>query len=149
MPSIRHTLSRWPTALVWGIVGFSTVAWWLQVQSAQAARTWAPAAAVQVATPPDTGAIARMLGAGFQIATPTAAAASPASSRFVISGVAASGANSVALIGVDGKPAKPFVLGAEVTPGWIVKTIAGRRVELATSLSAPVSVTLELPAANR
>lgn len=146
MASLRQTLARWPTALVWGLVGFSSVAWWLQVRTTHAANTLAPPAAMAATSPPDTGAIARLLGAGARSNTVAAAVAPPASSRFVIVGIAASGANSVALIAVDGKPAKPFVVGAEATSGWVIKSISGRRVELGTSLQAPVSLTLELPA---
>ncbi len=64
---------------------------------------------------PDAQALARLLGAG-----PVAPAAAPAAaSRFALEGVLAGTASGhgAALIAVDGKPPKPYRVGAEVEPG--------------------------------
>ena len=70
----------------------------------------------------------------------------PASTKFVLFGLANSaGGQGVALIALDGKPAKPYRVGSLVADDLILKSICKTGVILATSLKSPDGVTLELP----
>ncbi|WP_394757366.1 type II secretion system protein N [Rhodoferax sp.] len=103
-------------------------------------------AAVVYTAPPaaDPQRVARLLGGGqTSVSSKTV---SSAASHFKLSGVLANRANSsYALISVDGKPAKPYRVGAQVNDDLVLHSVAPRSASLATSLDAPVSVTLELP----
>lgn len=67
-------------------------------------------------------------------------------SRLILSGVVAraAGGGGVALISVDGKPARAYPVGNRVVDGLILKAVAERRATLAASADAPDSLTLEL-----
>ncbi len=105
------------------------------VQPAQAA---GPAAA-------DPGALARLLGGGAQPAA-TAAPVASASSRFALTGIVTEGTHAgAALIAVDGKPAKPFRVGARVDDNLVLQSVAPRSVNLGAQADGPASITLELP----
>jgi general secretion pathway protein C len=79
--------------------------------------------------------------------TPAAAApVASVSSRFQLLGVVAdSDGRGAALIAVDGKPPKPYRVGAAVDENLVLQSVAPRRATLAASTSAPAAVTLELP----
>ncbi len=67
-------------------------------------------------------------------------------SRFALLGVVASRGNQgAALIAVDGKPPRPFRIGATVEEGYVLKFIDKRKAELAARVDGPSLVTLELP----
>jgi len=103
-------------------------------------------AAMVYTAPPaaDPQVVARLLGGG-QTGV-SAKLVSSAASHFKLSGVLADRASSsYALISVDGKPAKPYRVGAHVNDDLVLHSVAARSASLATSLDAPVSVTLELP----
>ena len=92
----------------------------------------------------DPQALARLLGGGQTqlVATLVASAAS----HFKLSGVVASqGKNGYALISIDGKPARPYRVGARLNDALLLHSVAPRSAALAASLDAPVSVTLDLP----
>jgi len=93
----------------------------------------------------DAAKLARLLGAD---AAPSALAAAPdATSRFRVAGVVAlGGGKGVALLSVDGKPAKPYRIGAQVEEGWVLQSVAQRSVSLGADASGPVRLQLELPA---
>jgi general secretion pathway protein C len=50
-----------------------------------------------------------------------------------------------ALISIDGKPPKPFRVGAPVDEGLVLQSVDARGAILAASAEAPPAVTLELP----
>jgi len=102
-------------------------------------------AAVVYTAPPaaDPQRVARLLGGGQT--SVSAKIISSAASHFKLSGVLANRASSYALISVDGKPAKPYRVGAQVNDDLVLHSVAPRSASLASSLDAPVSVTLELP----
>ena len=113
----------------------------------------APLAAAFSAQPADPLAVARALGGG-EVKTPAAALAAPsAGSRFALLGVVSDASGSgAALISVDGKPARPFRVGASVDGRLVLQSVTGRRVALAGGAGgtgAPVEVTLELPALSK
>lgn len=128
--------------LVWGAVAFSTVSWGLRWSALGAAPSNATAAA-QALPEVDVSAAARSLGAA---PAPTAAAPTLAS-RFELQGVLTGGPSAgAALIAVDGKPAKPFRVGALVADGLVLQSAQGRRVNLGAAVDGPQTLVLELPA---
>jgi general secretion pathway protein C len=130
------------TLLVWGAVAFSAVTWGLRWSATGAAPSNATAAA-QTLPEVDATAAARSLGAA-----PVQAAAAPTlASRFQLQGVMSGGPNAgAALIAVDGKPAKPYRVGAVVADGMVLQSVEGRRISVGASMDGPQTLLLELPA---
>jgi general secretion pathway protein C len=90
----------------------------------------------------DVSAAARSLGAApLQVpAAPTLA------NRFQLQGVMAGGPDAgAALISVDGKPAKPYRVGAVVVDGLVLQSAQGRRVSLGSAMDGPQTLALDLP----
>src|SRR5436190_21217648 len=110
--------NRWAVAggtfVLWGLVAASAVYWGLKLSSAPATGSLAPPAAS--AGPADPAAVARLLGA-----TPVAAApVASLSSRFTLLGIVAEAdGGGAALISVDGKPPKPYRVGAPLDEGLV------------------------------
>lgn len=138
--------NRWAVAAatfaVWGLVAATAVYWGMKLSSAGSSAPVAPIA--RSAPVPDPAATARLLGA-----TPAAAATSQVaslSSRFSLQGVVAEpDGGGAALIAVDGKPPKPYRVGAPVDETLVLKSVDARHATLAPNLQAPPAVTLELP----
>lgn len=105
------------------------------------------AAVATPAVPPDAVAVARALGGAAGAGDSSAAVqAAPVleSARFALMGVVAQpNAKGAALVSVDGKPAKPYTVGAVVVDGWTLQSVQGRRATLARNGAEMV---LELPA---
>jgi general secretion pathway protein C len=55
----------------------------------------------------------------------------------------------MALIAVDGKPARPFRVGATIDEGLVLQAVEGRRARLGPGVDAPSTLTLELPPVRR
>ncbi len=140
------TISRWAprlaASLLAGLAAAGLVYWGLKVP---APSTGNAVAAVQVPVlAPDTGLVARALGGSAVPAdAPLTAAAPAASARFALIGVVDQGGSGVALIGLDGKPAKPVAVGASVGEGWVLRQVQGRSATLERDGDAPLR--LELP----
>ena len=93
-------------------------------------------------------ALARALGGGNAAAAPLPAAVAVASvaGRLTLVGVVANRSRGgAALISVDGKPARPYRVGAQVEEGLVLQSVEPRRAVLADSLQGPASLTLDLP----
>jgi general secretion pathway protein C len=149
MQSIRSLLqpfapafSRLTSLLVWAVVAYSAVVFALQ---------WGggvPVDAVvagseqkQVLPEVDALAVSKALGVA-----PVQSASASLASRFVLVGVMDGGpTQGVALISVDGKPAKPYRLGQTVTDGFVVLATGPKKAELGPQLGAASSLVLELP----
>lgn len=149
MQSIRSLLqpfapafSRLTSLLVWAVVAYSAVVFALQ---------WGggvPVDAVvagseqkQVLPEVDALAVTKALGAA-----PVQSASASLASRFVLVGVMDGGpTQGVALISVDGKPAKPYRLGQTVSDGFVVLATGPKKAELGPQLGAASSLVLELP----
>jgi len=136
----------WPAllaGLLWLVAGLSAGYWVLQAVG-RSPVTPVPAS---VSPPPvvDATLLARALGA-LPAATPMAEATPAAASRYALQGVVAVGtARGAALIGVDGQPARPFSLGAEVTTGLVLQAVTAQQVRLGAAIDGPTAVTLEMP----
>lgn len=105
------------------------------------------AAVVAFSAPAQTNpqALARLLG-GAQTDAESAPLARATASHFKLFGVIADRAQGgYALIGVDGKAAKPFRVGSQVNDALVLQSLSPRSAALATSLNAPATLTLELP----
>lgn len=88
-------------------------------------------------------ALAHVLGADKSTATDRSP--SGLAARLALSGVVTNAAGSgAALISVDGKPARSYVVGSRVIEGLVLKELAPRRAMLAASVEAPVGLTLEM-----
>jgi general secretion pathway protein C len=139
--------NRWAVAagtfVLWGLVAASAVYWGMKLSSAQITGPVAPPA--PSAPPGDPAAIAKLLGA--TPAAPTAAAPAPSlASRFALLGVVAEqDGGGAALISVDGRPPKPFRVGASLDEGLVLQSVQPRTVAIGPSLKAQPALTLELP----
>jgi len=131
------------TFILWALVAASVVYWGMKLAARPAGPAIAPLA-TRTPAPADPVAVARLLGAS---PAATAAPAASLASRFALVGVVANRSKQgAALIAVDGKPAKPFRVGAAVDPGLVLQAVEGRRAILAASAEGPPVLTLDLPA---
>jgi general secretion pathway protein C len=129
------------TLCVWSAVGLS-VAYWVNK------RVFVKPSEVdldvsQANLPVDSKAIAKLLGASdSEVVEPTSTALK---NTFVLFGLARSAnGQGVALISLDGKPAKPYKLGSLVVDDLTLKTISTNTVMLAISDKATDGISLEL-----
>lgn len=128
------------TFLVWALAAASVVFWGLKFAAPSAVRPIAPAAGFGQAAP-DPQRVAQLLGAGAPAGNAPAAA-----SRYALLGVVADPDGvGAALISIDGRPAKPYRVGAPVHADLLLQSVAPRKAVLATAMNAPAQQTLELP----
>jgi len=125
--------SRWgvglATALVWALAAGSALYWGLHARQPVAPNL--PPAIGAPGPGVDAQAVARALGVP-QSGAHDADASQPAiASRVRLSGVITHGAGGAALLAVDGKPPKPYRVGAQVDGDWVVHAVSPHAVELA------------------
>ena len=134
---------RLATAAIWA--GVAASGWYWTQAGLFAARPAAveaivAAAPVEISNPAE---LARLLGA------PPRVAAGPGpgpAERFSLIGVIAKVAGQgAALIAVDGKPAQPFAVGAQIAPGYVLVSVGLRDAKVADDSQAPTSVVLSMP----
>lgn len=129
------------TFALWAVAAASAVAWGLKLSTPASSGAVGPAPG-RAAVTPDPAAVARLLGASPAEVAPTTSMAS----RFQLVGLADQRSGTdIALIAVDGKPARPFRVGSQVDEGLILQAVEGRRALLGPTSQGPASVTLELP----
>ena len=143
--TIKSSPNRWTlrlfTLLVWLLVGLCAAYWAFKFVTTKSVT--ATAAVSRPTVEVDSKAIAKMLRATDGAAKP---AVTVASTKFVLFGLAATAAGrGVALIALDGKPAKPYRVGSLVADDLLLKSISKTGVVLAASLQSPDGVTLDLP----
>jgi len=112
-------------------------------------KEWRIAAPLDVSTallkpaPVTTDMVARALGGAIPLAASDTAA--PPSTRYALVGIIANqSGGGVALISVDGKPAKPVRVGSRVDDSLVLQSVEGRRALLAGGVDKPTEVILEL-----
>lgn len=137
-------VTRLLSLLVWAAAGASAVVWGMKFW-ARGTPVPPGASVAQVAAPAGMD-LARVLGnpPPKPVAAPVPVAVD---SRFRLLGLAAPGAGQaggLALIAVDGKPARTWRVGREVEPGLRLLAVSHRRAELGVP-GAPPTLTLELP----
>jgi general secretion pathway protein C len=144
----RRMLARLCAFVIWALVAATAVFWGLRLVVAAPV---APAHAVPVGeTAALRGDLSRLLGSA-PVATAAAVAAPEAASRFRLIGVmapraaAASAAegSGVALIAVDGKPAKAYAVGARLDGEVMLQSVSLRAASIAMG-PGQASVLLEL-----
>lgn len=131
--------------VIWATVAAAAVYWGLRLFVQPQA---VPAQAVVASlAPPAGGDLTRLLGSP-PVQPVAAAAEQPVDSRFRLLGVVAprggQGANGLALVSVDGKPAKAVTLGRELEPGLRLLSVSQREAGFGTS-GAPATLKLTLP----
>lgn len=146
-PSPASWTVRGATFALWLLAAGSAAYWALKLGSAPT-RSAPVAAGARGPASIDPTAIARLLG-GSSTGNAVAAAPVPSlASRFNLVGVVAgvSSGGGAAVISVDGKPARPYRVGAQLEEGLVLQSVQGRRAVLAAQPDGPAVLTLELPA---
>ncbi len=132
---------RLTTLAIWALAAASVAYWGLRLSGPGAG----PAVPTVAPTPPvpDAQALARLLGA-VRTQAPVVA---PASSRFTLVGVLAGreSGGGAALIAVDGKPPRPYRVGAALDGGLVLQSLGPRQARLGASMDGPAALTLEMP----
>ena len=137
-------LSRLLSLLIWAAVAACALYWGLRLFVRPAP---VPGAAV-VATAPAaaTGDLSRLLGAP-PVQPVAGAVTAPTDSRFKLLGLVAPRAgqsSGLALISVDGKPARALAVGRELEPGLRLLAVSQRQADLGVPGRSP-ALTLALP----
>ena len=131
---------------IWAAVAAGAVHWALQWSGAGGSLSATPAAEVATAAP--RGDWSKVLGVT-PVVQLAAEAVPPQASRLRLIGVVAprggKSAGAVALIAVDGKPARAFGLGAEVIDSLRLRSVEAGRVLLSPRDGDGPSVELVLP----
>jgi general secretion pathway protein C len=129
--------------VIWALVAASVVFWALRLGARGPS---APPYTVPVGDSlPARGDLSRLLGSAPAASGP--AAAPEASSRFRLVGVAAplaSAPQGIALVSIDGKPARPFRVGAHVDGDLLLRSVAQRSAVFGPA-SGGTAFTLEIP----
>lgn len=131
--------------VIWALVAASVVFWALRLGTRGPS---APPYTLPVGDAPlPRGDLSRLLGSA--PAASAVAAAPELSSRFRLVGVAAPLASApqgfgIALLSIDGKPARPFRVGAHVDGDLLLRSVAQRSAAFGPA-SGATSFTLELP----
>ena len=141
------TLLRIVTLLVWTAVGASAVSWWLSGTSLTRPAGQAVAVAPAATVPPADWS--SMLGAGSADAVrPNAQSAAADASRFRLLGVAgpvrSDSRNGVALLSVDGAPARAFKVGQMIDGQLTVLAITAHEVRIGP-VGGATALTLQAP----
>ena len=144
--------SRWAvrgaTLVLWLLAVGSCVYWGLKI--APQASSVDVAAPVRMPPPVDPAAVARLLGANPLTTSTTAGVTASLASRLNLLGVVASrSSRGAALIAVDGKPPRPFRVGAAIDEGLVLQAVQGRRATIGATPAGPSVLTLELPPVKR
>ena len=142
-------LARLSAFVIWALVAATAVFWGLRLwtRAAEAPQYTVPVGDVLVAR----GDLSRLLGAT-PAATAAATATPEAASRFRLIGIMApktAAASSqpglgVALIAVDGKPPKAFVVGSALDVNMVLQSVSLRTAAIGPAQGS-TAVTLELP----
>ncbi len=141
-PSLKSWSLRLITLAVWLLAVLCAAYWVLKFVTVKPANNVFAAAAPAITI--DSDAVAKFLGA--PVLGANQPIITPASSNYALFGIvrAVAGAG-VALIATDGKPAKPYRVGSMVGDDLVLKSISRSDAILASSMSAPDGMKLELP----
>jgi general secretion pathway protein C len=142
---IKPWPARFAAFSLWALAALSASYWFTKVSGTSGVSTVAPALASE---PPvvQSDALARVFGPATAVAVGTLAVAAPdPSARLRLLGVVANRSRSgVALISVDGQPAKPYRVGSALDGGWTLQQVGTRTATLSPAASNAAAVTLEL-----
>jgi general secretion pathway protein C len=147
----RRMFARLSAFVIWSLVAATAMFWALRLTASPAA---GPPYAVAVSKSAVVrGDLTRLFGAPPRLAVAAAGPAAEAPSRYKLLGVMAPRSpaaqaeegRGVALIAVDGKPAKAYPIGARLDGDLVVQSVGLRTAAIGTAQGAR-SVLLELPA---
>ncbi|MBU6224843.1 MAG: general secretion pathway protein C [Burkholderiales bacterium] len=142
LPPFAHFFLRLTSLLVWAVVAYSAVVFALQWGGGVPVDA-VVAGSEQKQVSPDVDSLSASKALG---AAPVQSASASLASRFVLVGVMDGGpSQGVALISVDGKPAKPYRLGQTVSDGLVVVGTGPKKAELGPQMGVTSSLVLELP----
>jgi general secretion pathway protein C len=151
-PKLSDVSTAWAPALVttavWIALGLSAVAWGLALWPSDRQPLAVSVASLEAAPAPLVQAadIARVLGDSSAAPSSSPVAAAPTAVRMSLLGVAMAGkTNAIAVISLDGQPAKAFHVGATVSSGLVLQAVTSNQVLLGAALKSPTLSTLELP----
>jgi len=141
-PPFASTFMRLTSLLVWAVVAYSAVVFGLQWGDVVPVDALVVGSEQKQFSPDvDSLSVSKALGVA-----PVQSASASLASRFVLVGVMDGGpSQGVALISVDGKPAKPYRLGQTVSDGLVVVGTGPKKAELGPQLGVASSLVLELP----
>ena len=136
------TFLRLTSLLVWAVVAYSAVVFALQWGGGVPVDAVVAGSEQKQVTPDvDTLSVSKALGVA-----PVQSASASLASRFVLVGVMDGGpSQGVALISVDGKPAKPYRLGQAVSEGFVVVGTGPKKAELGAQMGSSPALVLDLP----
>jgi len=136
--------SRAVALLVWAAVAALAAYWGSRLLARPGP---VPPQATLATTPPPQGDLTRLFGAAPVAPAEAAPAPPPADSRFKLLGVVARRGNTggVALIAIDGKPARAYRVGAQVDGDNVLQSVAAREVTIGPR-GGVAAVALQLPA---
>jgi len=139
---------RLATLALWTLAGASATYWGLRLTALPHERTGTAAATLPPEPPTiDANAIARLLGApqNTTAASPTTAPPAP-TNRLVLQGILAGTQSSsgAALIAINGQPAKPYRIGAEITPGLVLQSLERKQARLGATVQGEAVLVLDI-----
>jgi general secretion pathway protein C len=139
------------TFLLWSLAAASAAFWILQninamnAAASDASSSSAKAAVTRIAAPSLTPQVATALGAKNAAASTPASELTALQARLQLQGVLAVGTKrGAALISVDGKPAKPYRVGAAIEDGLEVTAVGAREASIGTNGQAAFTLALPL-----
>ena len=129
---------RLVTVAVWSLVAWSATTWTLKFVGSRSASASTTPALLAAAPVSEQAQMARVFGPGIDkpgdnTVAPVPLAIDP-STRFALVGVVANRASrGVALLSVEGKPARPYRVGSTVDDAYTLKSVTPRSATLATT----------------
>jgi general secretion pathway protein C len=147
----KHWMIRLSTLAIWLLAAATAVYWVLKFVPSPTAPANAAVVGGLTTLQPDSSALARGLGGGLVAVTAAANSAPVVSTidaaRFVLTGIVTGQGKqqNLALIAMDGKPARPYKVGAELTDGVVLVSVNRYEAGLGTSADAAPGATLQLP----
>ena len=144
MDTLDKYVLRIVTLILAALAALSAAFWALKMMQGASSTTVPATPAATAPTTTDPKALARALGGGVWPTTQATPALS--ASNLILQGVIAHGTQrGAALIAVNGKPAKPFLIGAAVEGDWVLQSLSVRSATLKSAAGTAVERVLELP----
>lgn len=137
------------TLAVWALAAGSALYWGLRLRAGTEGQIGVAVTPAPAPPAVDVAAVARALGAVAPSAAAPAqvAAAGPALlTRLQLRGVVTRGAAGAALIAIDGKPPKPYAVGAVLEGDWTVRSVTPHAVLIGAG--GAQTATLQMPPMN-
>ena len=148
MPLWKHWLPRVAAFAVGLLLAGSVVFWFMRWPSRDTGPALPAAQATDDLPAASAAVLTRLLGAQ---AAPTALAANAESSnRFLLTGIVGlGGGQGLALLSIDGKPAKSYRVGSQLDEGWVLQSVGVRSVALGEQATGPLRLQLDLPSSDK